>query len=560
MEHLNLVLTVSSWFGNVIFQREQLAQKREQYSSVSSLINLANKATTSPHEDMIIYDFLSICLATLKAKAAYYYVYLTSDEGLLAEVYEYDKILPKQERRTRRLEEARGTVTGYVAKTHKMLNIRDVALDNRFYKTDSFISHISLTSVLCMEITHANKPVGILQVTNKVNHGVFIKQDEEQFVIISTCLTHILEMIELRRIKKQNTLLTDLLGATIKRHLIPCSSCFQPLNEIFKSKENKMPTIAKSWAWVPDASNEITTVACQMLRNVITPSSLNKLDLQKLIFALDKMYAAISKETADAAFYTFHMTFCVIIRNLNMFRLTDKVALLLVAFFTPFIRLQQQLRDGHQSRPSHLAQLKNVEYHQVKTVLMFLGVCVQFPDVINRTFGEQLKRFVHIVHHKSSILHHDAPSNVVQAPPSAGASSVDLQNELEYYLKQRLEAELKSTTDVSSTANEAILKSSHFYLFLKSFNHVMNLIEDAPDILDPFYTILKEERKSNEDSNDRFEFVARFVEEVVRPQLELLVKCLPSCSPILERVETLKTEFERAATGKPKINWSLNLT
>lgn len=564
MEHLDLVLMVSSWFGNVIFQKEQKAQKSNQFSTTLSLINLSNKVRTVRDEDMMVYDVLDICQFTLKAKAAYYYVYLASEEGLVTEVYEYDKVLPKHQRRRRRLDNTRGMIAGYVAKTHNMLNIGDVALDSRFYTTDPFMSHINLTSVLCREILRKDKPVGILQVLNKANNGVFSKQDEQQFIIISTYLAYLLELIEMRCIKKQNKLLAELLRATVMQHLIPCSSCLIPLTDIIQAPANKMPSMAKSWDWVleseqEDACNDSTTTVCHMLRNVITPSSLIKHNLHVLFDAFNKMFTSISKETGRCAFYTFHMAFCVLIRNSGMLRLTDKVAVLLIAFLRPFISLQRQLRDEHKV----IAHLKNLEYHQVKTVLMFLAVCDQFPHAINRTFGKELKRLVRVIDSGSSFLLPNSSSNLNMTTEDSNKnikdSAIILQHDLESYLTRRLETELGSDTEGPSTRNEDILRSSHCYLFLKRFNYVMSRIEQDPSILDQFYILLREERKSIEEWDDRFEFVIRFLQEVVRPQLEILVEWFPSCSHVLDLSDTLKIQFERAVAGEPNVNWSFNL-
>ncbi|KAI5711876.1 hypothetical protein M8J75_003840 [Diaphorina citri] len=542
-DDLDLLLLICAWFGNVIYQKEQRVLKTHQYSTITSLIALCNKLTQIPDADMIIYDMLDLCLDKLNAKAGYYYTYVPHVEGLLTEVYEYDLVVPRLKRRKRILDSASGSVASYVAKTHEMVNIRDVAADKRFQETDAFMSDITLTTVLCKEILRKNKPVGILQINNKASNGVFLLQDEKLFNIIGTFLSFLLELIEMQQTKKHNMLMNELLRTTLIHHLRPCGACLNDLTSIVQTTGNSMHWKAKSWDWVPEWNREGCTenpkALCLMLRNVLTPSSVVKHKLQVLILTLNKIYHNISKEKCMGAFYTFQMAFCILIRNQDMFRFTDKVPVLIGALFSPFASM---LHNSQVTRNKTKSLLKNQIYHELKTLLHCLSVCDNLPDTIHKEFDQELKSLM----------------QVFDRPSTSLVSSANIDESMERYLKEMIEKRLAITSNMDLATKQIILLSSNYHLFVRHFNYVMNHIEENPRALDVFYSYLGQSRKPKQQyEEDKFEFIVRFIENVVQPQFETLVASFSNCSDVVEHCTKLKANFERAIAGEPIIDWKV---
>lgn len=529
---MNMVLMLSAWFGNIIHQREKRVLENLQFSTVTSLVDLSTKIKEIPDKDIIIYDVMDICLDKLNAKAGYYYAFIPSNAGIVAEVYEYDKILPAYQRRHRRLDDAQNTAAGYVANTHEKLNIRDVALDKRFNETDEFMSHFSLTSLLCQEVKKNGNPVGILQINNKAHNGVFMHQDENLYNIICSFLSFLLELKEMRKVSKFNILMNKFLRATVGHHLTPCSECQRGVTSV----RNPLPWQVMSWNW-QRGHIEFSTALCLMLSRVLTPASVTKHRLNILILTMNKIYHTLSEEQWMAVFYKFHMTFCILVRNQDNFRFTETLSVLICEIFSKLCYLLQNLVDKTNKSET---VLKNRAYYELKTMLRCVKVCGQLSDVFLKELKRELKSLVRVLNTSIS-----TPGKF----PLVSRSNTENIVSLQHYHTQMFLTELGNSSESARfNMKHMILQNSSYYLFVRHFHYVVKQHASLS---------LLGKVISHEDWEAQFQFVISFIQVVVLPQFEYLVKLFPNCSEILEFCTKLKVNYERAIAGEPISDWKL---
>ncbi|KAL1464288.1 hypothetical protein WDU94_003950 [Cyamophila willieti] len=532
---LDLMLLVSSWFGNIIYQREERVLKTDQFSTIRSLIELSTKLTEMTDPDMVIYDILDICVDKLKAKAAIYYEFVSKEDYFLVDAFENNNPLPRHQRRKRNLKEAKGNAAFYVARTHEKLNIRDMGADNRFVETDELMPNITLTSTLCQEVLKKQKPIGILQAYNKAHNGVFVRQEEKLFSIVCTFLSFLMELIEMKRIRKQNMLMNQLVRTTLKHHLTPCKHCQDQVTAVLQMKENILTRNVKSWDWEWDGHyTEIPRMLCLMLRNVITRFSVMKQGLDVLILVLNKIYHTMDESLCMSMLYRFQMMFCVLVRNQDKFKYTEKVALVVCLLLDPLaIQLQ---KSNYQLQEK--AVLRDRDYHQIKSLFTCLGVLQQFPLASLEEFNQEMKNIMPVFAKIQNFL---TKSCIKRCPMND-----------EMALENETQLGLNSNPDITE-GKQNIIQCSTYHVFLKHFHYLTN----HPKLLKPYYPILDRYVPSCDNWESRFQFVLEFIDLVVRSQFESLVEVFPNCAEIVQLCNSLKLNHEKALAGEPLLEWKL---
>uniref|UniRef100_A0A8D9F568 cAMP and cAMP-inhibited cGMP 3',5'-cyclic phosphodiesterase 10A n=1 Tax=Cacopsylla melanoneura TaxID=428564 RepID=A0A8D9F568_9HEMI len=559
----DLILMVSAWFGNIIYQREERVLKANQISTITALIELSTKLTEMTDPDKVIYDVLNICVDKLKAKAVIYYKFLSNEE-FLADVFVYNKPLPRKQRRKINLMKVKGSAALYVARTHEKLNIRDMGADKRFVETDELMPGITITSALCQEVLRKHEPIGILQANNKAYNGVFVHQEEKLFSIVCTFLAYLIELIEMKQMRRHNRLMNQLVRTTLKHHLTPCKHCQQPVIAVLQMKENILTRNVKSWDWEWDGEyTDIPRMLCLILRNIITRFSAMKQGLDVLILALNKIYHTMDESLCMSILYRFQMMFCVLVRNQEKFKYTENVVLVVCLLLNPLAIHLNKSNNQFNEKPV----LRDQDYHQIKSLFSCLGVLQLFPLASLEEFNKELKNMMPVFtkiqnFFTKSFLKRQCSKNKENLEtefrkmlqPKLGNKSDETLKSLNQELRDMLETQLGTSSNSDLTqGKQNMIECSRYHVFLRHFHYLTNHIE----ALEPFYLILDRYIPSHENWEARFQFVSEFIDLVVRPQFESLVKVFPNCAEILQLLSNLKINHERALAGEPLLEWKL---
>lgn len=151
----------------------------------------------------VINESVKIATKLLNAQRATLFIY-DYDRDIL-----YSKVGIGLDNQTIELKFDEG-IAGWVAKNKKIVNIRDVYSDTRFFTTTDKKLHFKTKNMLCAPLVSLKGDIlGVLQVLNK-KKGYFLKRDEEIIEVLSETIASIIDNFNLQ---KENELM---LKSTVK--------------------------------------------------------------------------------------------------------------------------------------------------------------------------------------------------------------------------------------------------------------------------------------------------------------------------------------------------------
>ncbi|KAJ9591948.1 hypothetical protein L9F63_001550, partial [Diploptera punctata] len=221
-------------------------------------------------------------------------------------------------------------IAGLVARTGKMVNIKDAYKDPRFNKEVDLQTGFITRSILCMPIMGRNGVLGVVQLVNKQNAPCFTTTDEVLFKTFSMYCALALHFSELqeqmKKFDSRNAIKTEMLTF----HMHPCA---HDMEYVMKSPDiEELPEGFETFSWYIFGSESVAPQLClYMFRKLAGDAFINFKTSIEFILTIRKAYHPNPYHNFEHAFNVLHCMYNILLRNRGTFTLIEETALLIAS-------------------------------------------------------------------------------------------------------------------------------------------------------------------------------------------------------------------------------------
>lgn len=330
-DDLKVTIVVTGWMGAAIHQNLQRIAMLKQEALHSYLLNVtSNFFNEKIDTTKMVSDFMNFTKETLEVTRGTFFLIDKDCADLTAEVFEEglstdSNMYVKKNLKAKLLHKDRG-ITTLVARTNKMVNVKDPVRDRRIGNEHELRTGKTIKTLLCLPIISTNGLVGIFHLLNK-KYGIFTRADESTLKTfakyVSCCLQY---NTELKRLQKAE-MKYSIYGGHLKRLMKPCVHEYEYSLRTMSTKVHNL--LDFKW-YIPEAiASDSPQIAVHMVKDLCDDGNLNHDNLVKFMLTARRLYRNVPYHNFDHAFNFMHCMYNILKRNKSTFSTFEMKVLLI---------------------------------------------------------------------------------------------------------------------------------------------------------------------------------------------------------------------------------------